>query len=84
MAGACPATAALTGELRGNSPLGMSVFTGIGSLGGILTPQVIGVLADKLGFQAAIMFLVLDAFLLALFGVGALRYAVKKSDSQIG
>ena len=56
----------------------MSVFTGIGSLGGILTPQVIGVLADRLGFQAAIMFLVLDAFLLALFGVGALRYAAKK------
>ena len=51
---------------------------GIGSLGGILTPQVIGVRADRLGFQAAIMFLVLDAFLLALFGVGALRYAVKK------
>jgi hypothetical protein len=40
----------------------------VGSLGGILTPQVIGVLADKLGFQAAILFLVLDAFLLALFG----------------
>ena len=62
-----------------NSPLGMSVFTGIGSLGGILTPQVIGVLADKLGFQAAILFLVLDALLLALFGIGALRYtAIQK------
>ena len=78
MAGAFPTTTAFTGDLMGNSPLGMSVFTGIGSLGGILTPQVIGVLADRLGFQAAIMFLVLDAFLLALFGVGALRYAVKK------
>ena len=78
MAGAFPTTTAFTGDLMGNSPLGMSVFTGIGSLGGILTPQVIGVLADKLGFQAAIMFLVLDAFLLALFGVGALRYAVEK------
>lgn len=52
---------------------------GIGSLGGILTPQVIGVLADKLGFQAAILFLVLDALLLALFGIGALRYtAIQK------
>ena len=78
MAGAFPTTTAFTGDLMGNSPLGMSVFTGIGSLGGILTPQVIGVLADRLGFQAAIMFLVLDAFLLALFGVGALRYAAKK------
>ena len=56
----------------------MSVVTGIGSLGGILTPQVIGVLADKLGFQAAILFLVLDAFLLALFGAGALRYATNQ------
>ena len=72
MAGAFPTTTAFTGDLMGNSPLGMSVFTGIGSLGGILTPQVIGVLADKLGFQAAILFLVLDALLLALFGVGAL------------
>ena len=49
MAGAFPTTTAFTGDLMGNSPLGMSVFTGIGSLGGILTPQVIGVLADKLG-----------------------------------
>ena len=55
MAGAFPTTTAFTGDLMGNSPLGMSVFTGIGSLGGILTPQVIGVLADRLGFQAAIM-----------------------------
>lgn len=78
MAGAFPTTTAFTGDLMGNSPLGMSVFTGIGSLGGILTPQVIGVLADKLGFQAAIMFLVLDALLLALFGIGALRYAAKQ------
>ena len=78
MAGAFPTTTAFTGDLMRNSPLGMSVFSGIGSLGGILTRQVIGVLADRLGFQAAIMFLVLDAFLLALFGVGALRYAVKK------
>ncbi|MFR4784760.1 MAG: MFS transporter [Pilosibacter sp.] len=79
MAGAFPTTTAFTGDLMGNSPLGMSVFTGIGSLGGILTPQVIGVLADKLGFQAAILFLVLDALLLALFGIGALRYtAIQK------
>ena len=47
MAGAFPTTTAFTGDLMGNSPLGMSVFTGIGSLGGILTPQVIGVLADR-------------------------------------
>ena len=79
MAGAFPTTTAFTGDLMGNSPLGMSVFTGIGSLGGILTPQVIGVLADKLGFRAAILFLVLDALLLALFGIGALRYtAIQK------
>ena len=39
MAGAFPTTTAFTGDLMGNSPLGMSVFTGIGSLGGILTPQ---------------------------------------------
>lgn len=79
MAGAFPTTTAFTGDLMGNSPLGMSVFTGIGSLGGILTPQVIGVLADKLGFQAAILFLMLDALLLALFGIGALRYtAIQK------
>ena len=76
--GAFPTTTAFTGDLMGNSPLGMSVFTGIGSLGGILTPQVIGVLADKLGFRAAILFLVLDALLLALFGIGALRYATNQ------
>ena len=73
MAGAFPTTTAFTGDLMGDSPVGMSVFTGIGSLGGIVTPQIIGVLADGMGFQAAILFLVLDAFLLASFGIGALK-----------
>ena len=78
MAGAFPTTTAFTGDLMGDSPLGMSVFTGIGSLGGIVTPQIIGVLADGLGFGAAIMFLLLDACLLALFGIGAFLYAGRK------
>lgn len=69
MAGTFPTATAFTGDILGASPLGMSVFTGIAGIGGILTPQIIGVLADQLGFQAAILFLIFDGVLLAACGI---------------
>jgi fucose permease len=69
MAGTFPTATAFTGNILGSSPLGMSVLTGIGSLGGILTPQIIGMLADRMGFGAAILFLVIDGLMLVICGV---------------
>ncbi|MCI7262233.1 MAG: MFS transporter [Clostridiaceae bacterium] len=69
MAGSYPTATAFVGDFMGNSPLGMSVFTGIGSFGGIITPQIIGVLAEHVGFHAAIVFLLLDSILLVVCGV---------------
>lgn len=69
MAGCYPTTTAFAGRSLGDSPLGMSVLTGVGSIGGIFLPQLIGVLADYMGFHAAIMFLIFDCILLVLCGV---------------
>lgn len=69
MAGTFPTATAFTGSILGASPVGMSVLTGIGSLGGILTPQIIGILADRMGFSAAILFLVFDGMLLVICGI---------------
>lgn len=69
MAGTFPTSTAFTGNFLGSSPVGMSVLTGISSLGGILTPQIIGVLADHMGFGAAILFLVFDGVLLVVCGI---------------
>ena len=69
MAGSYPTATAFIGEILGNSPLGMSVFTGIGSLGGMFTPQLIGILADHFGFHAAIILLLMNGILLVICGV---------------
>lgn len=69
MAGTFPSATAFTGDILGSSPVGMSVLTGIGSLGGILTPQIIGILVDHFGFNAAILFLVIDGLLLVICGI---------------
>lgn len=66
MAGSFPTAMSVVGDTLGNAPIGVSMLTGISSLGGILTPQVIGVLADHLGIRAAILFLLVNgAFLFA-------------------
>lgn len=69
MAGSYPTATAFIGDILGNSPLGMSVFTGIGSLGGMFTPQLIGILADHFGFHAAIILLLMNGILLVICGV---------------
>lgn len=69
MAGCYPTTTAFAGKSLGDSPVGMSVLNGIGSVGGILMPEMIGVLADHMGFHTAILFLIFDCVLLVLCGV---------------
>lgn len=69
MAGSFPTAMSVVGETLGNAPIGVSMLTGISSLGGILTPQVIGVLADRLGIRAAILFLPVNGVFLFICGL---------------
>lgn len=80
MAGTFPTATAFTGSILGSSPVGMSVLTGIGSLGGILTPQIIGVLADHMGFGAAILFLVIDGLLLVVCGILTMPASIRRNS----
>lgn len=75
MAGTFPTAMSAVGETLGSAPIGVSLLTGISSLGGILTPQVIGVLADHMGIRAAVLFLVINGVF--LFACGLLANAKK-------
>ncbi len=78
MAGSFPTAMSVVGETLGSAPIGVSLLTGISSFGGILTPQVIGVLADHMGIRAAILFLMINGVFLFACGLLALERANSK------
>lgn len=67
-AGISPTVIAYTGNLVNNSNLGMSVLTGFGATGGILIPQLIGIVADAKGFDAAIALMLICSIVLTILG----------------
>lgn len=54
LAGIYPSSIANAGPLINGSTLGMSILTAISAMGGILTPQLVGITADRIGLVAAI------------------------------
>lgn len=60
-AGIYPTTVSAVGGVIKGSNTGMSMFLAIAALGGIITPQIIGVVADNMGMVAAIVILALNA-----------------------
>ncbi|MDU4975564.1 MAG: MFS transporter, partial [Hungatella hathewayi] len=48
------------------STFGMSVLTAISAMGGILTPQIVGGAADRVGIVAAISILAVNVVLVIL------------------
>lgn len=79
MAGCHPTVTAFAGKSMGNSPVGMSVLTACGSIGGIIVPQVIGVLADYAGFHVAITFLIFNGILLVVCGILTIPASKRRS-----
>lgn len=67
-AGISPTVIAYTGSIVNNSHLGISVLTGVGSLGGIFLPQLIGIVADSSGFNSAIALMLVCSIVLAVLG----------------
>lgn len=59
-AGIYPTSVSSVGMIIKGSNTGMSMFLAMAALGGIVTPQIVGVAADGMGMTAAILVLVLN------------------------
>ena len=69
-----PTTVAAAGLIIDCSTMGLSLLTGISAIGGILVPQIIGILADHVGIAGAMVTVVLTVgIMLALSILAVLR-----------
>lgn len=69
-----PTTVAAAGPIIEGSTMGLSLLTGISAIGGILVPQIIGILADQVGIAGAMVTVVLTVgIMLALSILAVLR-----------
>lgn len=78
LAGTYPTIMSYVGKVLNNSNIGISVVTGIGSLGGILTPQFIGIVADKSGFSKAILLMAANSVVLTLLGLSTVLILIRR------
>lgn len=69
LAGIYPGTMASAGPIMKGSTLGMAILTGISAAGGIVTPQIVGSVADRIGLVAAIGLLSVNAIAIVLLAV---------------
>lgn len=69
LAGIYPSCIANAGPIIKGSTLGMSVLTAISAMGGILTPQLVGMAADRIGLTAAIGILAVNVIMVLLLSV---------------
>lgn len=79
-AGIYPTAVAQGGEYIKGSTLGMSLLLGMAALGGIVTPQIVGVVADKIGMTGAITILVIN--IICMVGLACFNYFRKKQELQ--
>lgn len=73
LAGIYPTLMAYTGGIVNNSNLGMSILTGIGAVGGMVLPQLIGIVADSFGFNKAITLMLINSIVLVVLGFISLK-----------
>lgn len=78
LSGIYPTSIANAGPLIQGSTLGMSMLTAISAMGGIITPQLIGGLADHVGIVAAVGMLAVNVVVVVLLAAfNAARYRVR-------
>lgn len=82
LAGIFPTVMSLVGKILNNSNVGMSVVTGFGSLGGILIPQIIGIVADGKGFSLAILLMLGGSVVLTLLGVVTVIVGTRRKRNE--
>ena len=79
LSGIYPTCIANAGPLIQGSTLGMSLLTAISAMGGIITPQLVGGVADRVGIVAAISILVFNLiFVIVLSAVNFKIWHQKK------
>lgn len=82
LAGIYPAGVSSVGNIVKGSTTGMSFFLAIAALGGIVTPKIVGVVADSAGMTAAIMILVVNVIgMLILACINLARTKAKANAS---
>lgn len=69
MSGIYPTAIACAGPLSSNSALGMSILTAIASVGGIITPQILGSAADSRGMMAAVSILIINTVMMCVLAL---------------
>jgi fucose permease len=80
LSGIYPTCIANAGPLIQGSTLGMSLLTAISAMGGIITPQIVGGVADRVGIVAAISILVFNViFVIVLSAVNFRLWHQKKN-----
>lgn len=84
LAGIYPTAVSSVGGIIKGSTMGMSMFLAIAALGGIITPKIVGMVADRVGMTAAILILVFNmAGMLVLAVVNLVRNKVNKYDLEV-
>lgn len=68
-AGIYPACIASMGKILKGSTAGMSYLLAIAALGGIITPKIVGILADRLGMQTGIGILAVNVILMVILAI---------------
>nr|WP_288824774.1 MFS transporter [uncultured Clostridium sp.] len=80
LSGIYPTCIANAGPLIQGSTFGMSLLTAISAMGGIITPQIVGGVADRVGIVAAISILIFNvAFVIILSAVNFKVWHQKKA-----
>jgi len=81
-AGIYPTCIANAGEFIKGSNMGMSIFLAIAALGGIIAPQIVGILADNIGIAGAISFLIISIVLMCTFAmINLIKHKIVDNES---
>lgn len=77
-AGIYPTCVSSAGKVLSGSTTGMSMFLAIAALGGIITPQIVGIVADSNGLVGAIGVLIFNVLGMLIFSSANMVYKKKK------
>lgn len=80
LSGIYPTCIANAGPMIKGSTIGMAVLTAISAMGGIITPQIIGGIADRIGIVASIGVLYVNVFFVILLSFINYRNHHKKNQ----
>lgn len=73
LAGIYPTCVANLGPIIKDSAMGMSLMMAVASLGGIITPQLVGVVADRIGLVAAMSLLSVNIIMVLVLSLVNMR-----------